>query len=74
MAGETRSFGGIDMLRKISNHPDLATRLKTAPDYSDPETPLPWKRAGKMVVLEQLLRLWHDRKHRSVRGSERNYW
>ena len=37
---------------------DLATALGPPPDYSDPSVGLPWTRSGKMVVLEQLLRIW----------------
>eukprot|EP00730_Choanoeca_flexa_P003882 TRINITY_DN11532_c0_g1_i2.p1 TRINITY_DN11532_c0_g1~~TRINITY_DN11532_c0_g1_i2.p1 ORF type:complete len:1223 (+),score=289.37 TRINITY_DN11532_c0_g1_i2:178-3669(+) len=62
--GERAIFPGIDTLRKICNHPDLATNLCDPPDYSDPNTPLPWKRSGKMLVLQQLLQLWKQRGHR----------
>lgn len=135
LRGELTAFHGIDLLRKICNHPDLATSLADAPDYSDPKyvpskaraavavvvgvvseafsrtfdladllfawfflflvsprhplhpplvptlhlacvgcycytqhhcfsVPLPWQRSGKMIVLRQLLRLWHNKGHR----------
>lgn len=60
MAGEMRAFFGIDVLRKICNHPDLATAVADAPDYRDPATPRPHLRSGKMTVMAQLLRLWHS--------------
>jgi hypothetical protein len=50
LSGELKAFFGIDVLRKICNHPDLATALCTPPDYSDPEVPLPFgfqSRKGK---------------------------
>lgn len=62
--GTLMAFAGIDTLRKICNHPDLAVNLADPPDYSDPATPLPWQRSGKMVVLQQLLSLWHKGGHR----------
>lgn len=62
--GEMHALYGIDLLRKICNHPDLATTLCEPPDYSDPETPLPYLRSGKMVVLAQLLELWRTANHR----------
>lgn len=57
-------FPGIDTLRKICNHPDLAVTVCDSPDYSDPTVPLPWQRSGKMVVLHQLLALWFSHGHR----------
>lgn len=64
LSGEVHALYGIDILRKICNHPDLATTLCLPPDYSDPETPLPYLRSGKMVVLAQLLQLWKSAQHR----------
>eukprot|EP00054_Salpingoeca_dolichothecata_P025480 m.178669 g.178669 ORF g.178669 m.178669 type:complete len:1122 (-) comp25371_c0_seq1:29-3394(-) len=61
---QCRPFFGIDVLRKLCNHPDLATAVSSIPDYTDPDTPLPWQRSGKMIVVEQLLRLWHENHHR----------
>ncbi|KAI9249005.1 SNF2 family N-terminal domain-containing protein [Sporodiniella umbellata] len=51
---------GIDIVRKICNHPDLAnlTMTEENPNYGDPE------RSGKMVVVQALLKLWEKQKHR----------
>lgn len=62
--GDGPLFASIDTLRKICNHPDLAVNIYGAPDYSDPDVPLPYAWSGKMVVLRQLLRLWHEQNHR----------
>jgi hypothetical protein len=81
LQGDLRAFFGIDILRKICNHPgdrlaeelltrpcrvlngavvvDLASSIAEPPDYSDANVPLPHMRSGKMVVMAQLLRLWH---------------
>lgn len=57
LCGRTQIFGGIDTLRKICNHPDLTT-MGPPYDYGQPDALLPWQRSAKMVVLENLLRLW----------------
>ncbi|KAI8970281.1 SNF2 family N-terminal domain-containing protein [Mycotypha africana] len=51
---------GIDIVRKICNHPDLIdlTLPRTDPDYGNPE------RSGKMVVVKALLKMWEKQKHR----------
>jgi DNA excision repair protein ERCC-6 len=66
VSGEGAIFPGIDTLRKVCNHPDLASSICEPPDYSDPEVPLPWERSGKMIVLRQLLSLWFRRNHRTL--------
>lgn len=66
VSGEGAIFPGIDTLRKVCNHPDLASSICEPPDYSDPEVPLPWERCGKMIVLRQLLSLWFRRNHRTL--------
>ncbi|KAI8334007.1 SNF2 family N-terminal domain-containing protein [Chlamydoabsidia padenii] len=50
---------GIDIVRKICNHPDIVNMaaLKTDAAYGDPE------QSGKMVVVRALLKLWQG-KHR----------
>ena len=70
VGGSLQAFAGIDTLRKICNHPDLATNLTSPPDYADPACPLPWERSGKMVVLQQLLKLWQSGGHRVLVFSQ----
>ena len=70
VSGSLQAFAGIDTLRKICNHPDLATKLADPPDYADPDCPLPWQRSGKMVVLQQLLKLWQGGGHRVLIFSQ----
>ncbi|CAN6479483.1 unnamed protein product [Victoria cruziana] len=58
--GGRNSLYGIDVMRKICNHPDLLEREHSAshPDYGNPE------RSGKMKVISQVLKLWSDQNHR----------
>ncbi|KAI8388380.1 SNF2 family N-terminal domain-containing protein [Radiomyces spectabilis] len=51
---------GIDIVRKICNHPDIADLSipRTDPEYGDPE------KSGKMVVVRALLNMWKQQKHR----------
>ncbi|KAI8368638.1 SNF2 family N-terminal domain-containing protein [Choanephora cucurbitarum] len=51
---------GIDIVRKVCNHPDLAdlTLPQTDPDYGNPE------RSGKMVVVKALMKMWKQQQHR----------
>lgn len=51
---------GIDIVRKICNHPDLVdlTITEGNPDYGNPE------RSGKMVVVRALLKMWKQQHHR----------
>ncbi|KAK3356900.1 P-loop containing nucleoside triphosphate hydrolase protein [Lasiosphaeria hispida] len=54
---------GIDILRKICNHPDLLDpRLKNRPGY-------PWgevKKSGKMAVVKSLLPMWKRLGHKTL--------
>lgn len=54
--GDRGALIGIDILRKICNHPDLLDKNKwdSATDYGNPE------RSGKMLVLDKILKHWMD--------------
>lgn len=67
----TQVFAGLIQLRKICNHPDLATggpRVFKG-DNNDNDSSLDygyWKRAGKMIVVDALLKLWKKQGHRAL--------
>lgn len=60
--GKRQVLFGIDVLRKICNHPDLLDRdeKRHQASYGDP------KRSGKMQVVKQLLLLWHKQHHKTL--------
>ncbi|BFZ02829.1 hypothetical protein BsWGS_05868 [Bradybaena similaris] len=69
LQGKFQVFAGLITLRKICNHPDLSTggpqifqgqAMPGEPEYQFGY----YKRSGKMIVVEALLRLWHKQKHR----------
>ncbi|NXG72331.1 ERCC6 protein, partial [Baryphthengus martii] len=68
--GDMQIFSGLVALRKICNHPDLFSGgpkiLKGVPDAEVEETEQfgYWKRSGKMIVVESLLKIWHKQGHR----------
>ncbi|CAL8256652.1 unnamed protein product [Lota lota] len=68
--GDMQIFAGLIALRKICNHPDLLTggprMLKSIPDdqLTEEERFGYWKRSGKLMVVESLLRLWFKQGHR----------
>ncbi|KAJ8418177.1 hypothetical protein AAFF_G00138860 [Aldrovandia affinis] len=68
--GDMHVFSGLIALRKICNHPDLFSGgpkiLKGIPDdqLTAEEHFGFWKRSGKLIVVESLLRLWHKQGHR----------
>ncbi|KAL5990544.1 hypothetical protein ACLOJK_011446 [Asimina triloba] len=64
--GNRNSLYGIDIMRKICNHPDLLEREHCAnnPDYGNPE------RSGKMKVVEQVLKVWKGQGHRVLLFSQ----
>lgn len=53
---------GVDILRKICNHPDLVYRdaMMMKKNYGDPT------RSGKMQVLKNLLQLWQNEDHKTL--------
>jgi len=54
LSGDRGALVGIDILRKISNHPDLLDKNKwdSATDYGN------FERSGKMLVLDKILDHW----------------
>ncbi|TQS35335.1 hypothetical protein Golomagni_04247 [Golovinomyces magnicellulatus] len=63
MKGTRQSLYGIDILKKICNHPDLIDPgLKNKPHYkwADP------KKSGKMKIVENLLNLWKGFSHKTL--------
>lgn len=60
--GKRQVLFGIDILRKICNHPDLLDREEKRHQaaYGDP------KRSGKMQVVKQLLLLWKRQHHKAL--------
>ncbi|XP_025425310.1 DNA excision repair protein ERCC-6-like isoform X2 [Sipha flava] len=58
MNGNCKVFVGITRLRTICNHPDIfQENLETGP-YGY------WKKSGKMIVVEALLKMWKKQGHR----------
>ncbi|KAM4702917.1 LOW QUALITY PROTEIN: DNA excision repair protein ERCC-6 [Rhinophrynus dorsalis] len=68
--GDMQVFPGLIALRKICNHPDLFSGgpkiLKGVrdEDLAEDEHFGFWKRSGKMIVVESLLKIWHRQGHR----------
>ncbi|EDO16055.1 hypothetical protein Kpol_1067p28 [Vanderwaltozyma polyspora DSM 70294] len=60
--GKRQVLYGIDILRKICNHPDLLEKENRTLNkaYGDP------KRSGKMQVVKQLLLLWKKEGHKTL--------
>ncbi|KAL6779652.1 hypothetical protein ACKKBG_A13170 [Auxenochlorella protothecoides x Auxenochlorella symbiontica] len=61
-AGHRAALAGIDILRKICNHPDLLDRARweASEDYGNQE------RSGKLVVLARVLKHWHAQGHKAL--------
>ena len=73
------------MLRKICNHPDLSSSagsldwMNSSKESAESETNVHrkpggdygfWKRSGKMIVVESLLRLWKEQNHKVLLFSQ----
>ncbi|XP_052775006.1 DNA excision repair protein ERCC-6-like isoform X2 [Mya arenaria] len=75
LRGRLLVFSGLIQLRKICNHPDLATG---GPRIFGEDNPVGdstmdygyWKRAGKMIVVDALLKLWKKQGHRALFFSQ----
>uniref|UniRef100_A0A7N8YJF9 DNA excision repair protein ERCC-6 n=1 Tax=Mastacembelus armatus TaxID=205130 RepID=A0A7N8YJF9_9TELE len=74
--GDMQVFSGLIALRKICNHPDLFSggprMLRGIPEaqLTEEEHFGFWKRSGKMIVVESLLRLWFKQSHRVLLFSQ----
>ena len=64
MSGKRQVLYGIDILRKICNHPDLQDRksLVAQPGYSYGYG----AKSGKMQVVKALLELWKEQGHKTL--------
>lgn len=64
MAGKRQVLYGVDILRKICNHPDLVSHkelsVKSGYNYGNPE------KSGKMKVVGSLLELWKNTGHKAL--------
>lgn len=64
MDGKRQVLSGVDVLRKICNHPDLqdhkSLSIKTSYDYGN------GSKSGKMQVVKALLELWKDQGHKTL--------
>ncbi|XP_065325080.1 DNA excision repair protein ERCC-6-like [Gordionus sp. m RMFG-2023] len=73
--GRLKIFKALITLRKLCNHPDLVTR-EYVEKHDDPHEQILsgrknrtsqygyWKRSGKMIVLKELLKMWHKQGHK----------
>uniref|UniRef100_S4RU90 Excision repair cross-complementation group 6 n=1 Tax=Petromyzon marinus TaxID=7757 RepID=S4RU90_PETMA len=62
---ERQVFTALITLRKICNHPDLLTGgLNAEDDELAPSGFGYWRRSGKLLVVEALLRMWRRQGHR----------
>uniref|UniRef100_A0A5F9DH91 DNA excision repair protein ERCC-6 n=1 Tax=Oryctolagus cuniculus TaxID=9986 RepID=A0A5F9DH91_RABIT len=73
--GEMQIFSGLVALRKICNHPDLFSggpkNLRGLPEEELEEDQFGyWKRSGKMIVVESLLKIWHKQGQRVLLFSQ----
>lgn len=56
--GKRNMLMGVDILRKICNHPDLVNGNKDSVDYGSPS------KSGKLEVSRNLLKLWAETGHK----------
>ncbi|XP_045734246.1 DNA excision repair protein ERCC-6 isoform X1 [Mirounga angustirostris] len=73
--GDMQIFSGLVALRKICNHPDLFSggpkNPKGIPDDELEEDQFGyWKRSGKMIVVESLLKIWQRQGQRVLLFSQ----
>ncbi|XP_072292324.1 DNA excision repair protein ERCC-6 isoform X2 [Eucyclogobius newberryi] len=74
--GDMQVFSGLIALRKICNHPDLFSGgpriLRGIPEdqLTEEEHFGFWKRSGKLIVVESLLRLWFKQGHKVLLFSQ----
>lgn len=64
--GKRQVLFGIDILRKICNHPDLLDlKIRNRKDYDDDDFGNP-SRSGKMQIVKQLLLLWKSQQNKTL--------
>ncbi|XP_052046096.1 DNA excision repair protein ERCC-6 isoform X2 [Apodemus sylvaticus] len=73
--GENQIFSGLVALRKICNHPDLFSggpkNVSGPPEDEREEEQFGyWRRSGKMIVVESLLKIWHKQGQRVLLFSQ----
>ncbi|GAU87804.1 hypothetical protein RvY_00602 [Ramazzottius varieornatus] len=78
--GDVQIFVGLMQLRKLCNHPDLFDGgpkvfldVKTKKPLIDDEEAAKfgyWRRSGKMVVVEALLKMWKKQSHKTLIFSQ----
>ncbi|XP_077979590.1 DNA excision repair protein ERCC-6-like [Glandiceps talaboti] len=78
LSGRYQVFAGLITLRKICNHADISTggpKILTGEYKNDDDIPTDmqygyWKKSGKMIVIESLLKLWKKQQHRVLLFSQ----
>ncbi|KAI9475140.1 DNA repair protein rhp26, partial [Coemansia mojavensis] len=65
--GRLQMLFGVDVARKICDHPDLLLLSKMnnlPPDYGD------WRKSGKMTIVRALLEMWQPQGHKVLLFSQ----
>ncbi|CAG0886182.1 unnamed protein product [Cyprideis torosa] len=75
LEGRLKVFGALIHLRKICNHPDLfLSRAAPEADETDQSEAAQsfgyWRRSGKTIVVESLLKIWKKQDHRVLLFSQ----